>query len=418
MRSLPAILQIFALLPDLPAAARTAFVLSGVRWHTHRPGFSSHSGLLSHPQPPSPLYPSERQQVGSLQSRLHASEQQSGTEVDEGSTGAESRRGALVRLLSLFVPLSLFFPVSSALSSTSWIVDGSIKTAKKVRPLGAAELDFGFYVKDLFDNSPTQPTDPLSFTPARKMNRDFAEKLFDKSVRALSGVSGVDVQELRNGIASFRLKQTPGFTRSFMGDDLGSQYVFDLNSWALWKVADIVCDSPEKKKAFRSALGEAVVNVLKDELKGRVVMDSDGSRHPIFEVYDAGVAKGGLEVAFQSLKEGMKCLRSAGFVRDWKVAIDDLYKDDWGVKETSIPMTVSAYESAYLRGSLLLNEEKQFFRPDYIAAFIQSYLSSCGVGVLFEGENFLDEQWRPNPRDYTVLEQLYAFSLSNPKAQA
>jgi hypothetical protein len=89
----------------------------------------------------------------------------------------------------------------------------------------------------------------------------------------------------------------------------------------------------------------------------------------------------------------------------------DDYDDEALQAGATVNCLVSVFEPATLGASLQITAEQSRFAPEYVAPTLAAVWESAGIKATWE-TFFVDNEYRPNPKDYFPNEQLIQFSLS------
>jgi hypothetical protein len=106
--------------------------------------------------------------------------------------------------------VSLASAVSTAVACVSVIAPAA---AAPPRPLGAAELDFSFYWRNLFGGKGVQLPSPPSYPAPRKIETTLAVALLDIQDQLISRSAGVPLDTLRSNASTLRNKVQRYFQR-------------------------------------------------------------------------------------------------------------------------------------------------------------------------------------------------------------
>lgn len=91
--------------------------------------------------------------------------------------------------------------------------------------------------------------------------------------------------------------------------------------------------------------------------------------------------------------------------------IFDEFDDDDFSSGLSINALLNVMRPATLGASLQITGEGSRFQPDFIGCTLAALWEECGYKVTYESY-FVDNEYRPNPKDFFPDEQLYQFTLA------
>lgn len=305
-------------------------------------------------------------------------------------------------------------------------------TAALVRPelayaaMGAAELDLEYYARDLLGGNRKEgnvlPSQPPILPPPRTLQAPLLPLLLDNAF-----VSSVPVQtlidmvqkrsntnkqsiaeEIRARAEDYRTKAARSFATHapWLVESVQDQYYFDLTAYALWRTASDLLPNYRDRDAFVREIGKRVLAQLeKSERVPLLINDSKSlvaSIPRIIAVLDAMVALG----FCKSYRLGEKLKP-----KEELLPLFDKLDDDALAAGSTVDCLLSVFEPATLGASLQITGEQSRFAPDYVGPTIAALWLEQGIQATWE-TFFVDNEYRPNPKDYFPNEQLLQFTLS------
>lgn len=378
--------------------------------------------------------------------------------IDSGTGGPSTRRQVLAKGSSA--------AACSAMASLLVLLEGghyvpaAAVAATTLPRRGAAELDLEYYARAVWNgNRPegsTVPSTPPPRAPPRKLSERLVSLLLGTSTitgngddSSSSAVQGLPVQALlrelgggtsgRGGNAAsadaavfsdltrrvndYRSRAERSFyVRApwFIADGT-DQYYFDVMSYALWRAIADVLPELERREHFVRRLGRDLYTALR----------KDGHLHlpPPRTLSESGPALDELLAFFQ---------RSA-FLRSYRIEGDpettvvassssttattttqlfDTFDDDALRAGATVDCLIGTIDPATLGASLQIVGEGSRFTPDgMLGATLAALWEESGTIRVASWETyFVDNVYRPNPKDYFPDEQLLQFSLTRATA--
>ncbi len=305
---------------------------------------------------------------------------------------------------------------------------------------GAAEYDFDFYVRDLFLGNkkegnilPSQPPPtpkPRQMSPLlRKIVNESGDgsciavkelaKLFqDDSSSDGGGIVLVTPDMISNKIVSFRDKVSKSFQTKEPWEEQSmlDEYYFDLTCYALYRTAaDYIPTNYVLRDKWVRNVGGEIYQLLKRE--GMVSSSLSSSE---------STKKKSLTDTIPTLIQILDTFESTKFIKGFRLGekndevrtgknIFDEYDNDDISSGLNVNLLVSVFRPATLGSSLQITGEGSRFSPDLISPTIAAmFEEELGLKVEYEGY-FVDEEYRPNPKDFFPDEQLLQFTLSRKK---
>jgi len=306
---------------------------------------------------------------------------------------------------------------------------------------GAAEYDMEFYLRDLLKGNTREGNLPASSTketiPPRKLT--VPRYMLDVScsqecvpAQMLSKYSGKSAEAVAEAMAEYRFRSSKAFASrtQWMTEDISDQYYFDLTAYALWRAAsDLIPDFFKRDKFARDIgreiykeskkSGLLVIPPLVKSLKG-----ADGSKEASNDIGQLSLSRGLLTGTVPAVVEILDLFNSTEFCSNYRLGGDDSTQTGYNVFDelddqdlqdgTSVNCLVSIYEPATLGAALQINGEGSRFSPEFVGATLSALWEEVGINASFE-TYFVDQEYRPNPKDFFPDEQLLQFTLTRKK---
>lgn len=196
------------------------------------------------------------------------------------------------------------------------------------------------------------------------------------------------------------------------------EYYFDVTSYALYRIAGelIPFDYALRDKWVRD-VGREIYTSMKRE--GIVSVKNSNN---------AGSNK--LTGTIPALIQILDYYQSSGFIKGYRLGeknddvrtgtnIFDQYDNEDLESGTSVNLLLSIFRPTTLGSSLQITGEGSRFSADFISPTIAALWEDQLGGELFSKVDyegyFVDEEYRPNPKDFFPDEQLLQFTVSPPK---
>jgi hypothetical protein len=304
------------------------------------------------------------------------------------------------------------------------------------RAKGAAEYDFEFYMRNLIQgNNPRegniQPTLPPPLPPPRKLGLNHGTRtpslnrqlvvfpqviLNDElngdciTLRTLSQITNVPVVSIAERIRNFRKKVAPAFVvrARWLEESMTDEYYFDLTCYSLYRTAaDLMSNDYKTRNEWVQSLGKELYD-------GMNLQRRYDQPHSVVKLTET------IPIMERILKE----FQSNNFITSYRLGDDknddlrtgsnvfDVYDDQDIESGLSINCLVTLLKPATLTSSLQIVGEGSRFIPEFIGTTIAAmWRKEMGLKVQYE-TYFVDEEYRPNPKDYFPSEQLLQFTIS------
>mmetsp|Transcript_8413 Transcript_8413/g.15875 ORF Transcript_8413/g.15875 Transcript_8413/m.15875 type:complete len:420 (+) Transcript_8413:127-1386(+) len=293
---------------------------------------------------------------------------------------------------------------------------------------GAAEYDFEFYMRNLIQgNNPRegniQATLPPPLPPPRVLKS--AEQILNNELTgdciALKTLSSqisstknnnISVEDIAERIKNLRTKVAPAFaTRArWREESMTDEYYFDLSCYALYRIAaDLLSSDYKGRDEWVQTLGKEIYNEMFS-----TAASSGIEGGTILKLTDT------IPILLNILNE----FQSNYFITSYRLGdknddirtgsnIFDEYDDEDFDSGLPVNCLVSLVRPITLTSSLQIVGEKSRFIPEFIGTTIAAmWRKELGLKCKVEYETyFVDEEYRPNPKDYFPTEQLLQFTI-------
>lgn len=290
---------------------------------------------------------------------------------------------------------------------------------------GAAELDLEYYARDLFGGNKKEGSVGASPPPLLPPPRTLKEPLLSlllsediscipkqslsttiKSMNRNHDIGGSIEETIQERILDYRSKAGRSFnTRApWRAESLNDQYYFDFTSYALWRTARDLLPNPVDRDAFVRLIGRTLYQRMLD----KNLLPSTPTRQI-----------NNISASEASVKDILQVLQSFGFIKSYRLGegntdrplFDEL--DDEALRDgASVDCLISIFEPATLGAALQITGEQSRFAPDYVGPTIAALWETYGLKCTWE-TFFVDNEYRPNPKDYFPNEQLLQFTISS-----
>jgi len=286
---------------------------------------------------------------------------------------------------------------------------------------GAAEYDLEFYVRNLIKGNNDKegniqasapPPLPASRTLANKSDPSFIQSIINDelsndciALRTLSKVTNVPVSEIAEMVKDYRIKFSKSFgTRAKWQQELiVDEYYFELTCYSLYRTAAALMPSDYKRRAdWVALLGEEIYNSIATRT--------------------AGKKPSKLTETIPIMVQILECFQSNNFVSSYRLGdknddfrtglnIFDSYDDDDIEAGITLNCLMSLIRPATLTSSLQIVGEGSRFLPEFVGTTIAAmWRKELGLQVEYE-TYFVDEEYRPNPKDFFPAEELFQYSI-------
>ncbi|GKY92483.1 hypothetical protein MPSEU_000218700 [Mayamaea pseudoterrestris] len=297
---------------------------------------------------------------------------------------------------------------------------------------GAAELDLEYYARDLFGGNRREGNVETSRGPPMPPPRNIEEPLrsmlltedascIPKNVlvtmlarsKASSLETRFDMERLvQDRFVDVRSKSAKAFyaRAPYAAETLSDQYYFDLSAYALWRTAGDLLSNPVDRDAFVRQVGR--------DLYQRMLSDKMMIAAPFNELSRFKISA--TTVGWRSM---LDVFVTHGFIKSYRLTgaaesnsdepdsnVFDELDDEALNNGATVDCLLSIIEPATLGAALQITGEQSRFAPDYIGPTCAALLEGYGLKCTWE-TYFVDNEYRPNPKDYFPNEQLIQFTI-------
>jgi hypothetical protein len=286
-----------------------------------------------------------------------------------------------------------------------------------VQARGAAELDLEYYARDLVLGNPKegsiQQSRSLELPPPRTLKEPLLSLLLSKDATCVPAEALLrelkvnDYDDILRKVDDYRAKSERSFyaRAPWKEASLSDQYYFDLSSYAHWRtLADVLPDYRTRDR-FARQVGRLLleklraVGLLEESDPPNSLVDSVGCVERVLSIFVTSQFCKGFRVGESTT------------IADAAVPFFDSYDDEALQGGATVNCLVSVFEPATLGASLQITAEQSRFTPEYVAPTLAAMWESVGIHVTWE-TFFVDNEYRPNPKDFFPNEQLIQLTLS------
>lgn len=349
--------------------------------------------------------PSKKRVVGTVDGMFYSRDESLENFVHEQSHDKMRRK-----FCSSFIPI-----ISTLLSDPQ-------SSIAAVKAKGAAEYDLEFYMRNLVKGNNDregniQATPPPPLPPTRNLaigsNTSIITSIINDelnsdciAIRTLSQITKVPNEEIAQMIREFREKFANAFgTRAkWQKESVTDEYYFDLTCYSLYRTAAVLIPSDYK-------LREEWVKLLGKEMYSNIKKYSTTNKEPKTLTESIPVMVDILE-AFKG-NNFISTYRLGDKNDDFRTGLNifDSYDNEDIDSGLTVNCLISLLRPATLTSSLQIVGEGSRFMPDFIGTTIAAmWRKEMGLKVDYE-TYFVDEEYRPNPKDYFPSEQLLQYSI-------
>jgi hypothetical protein len=303
---------------------------------------------------------------------------------------------------------------------------------------GAAELDLEYYARDLLGGNRREGSVAASQGPPLAPPRLIQEPLLSMLLtddascipktalismlqsKSNNANSKMDAERLvQTGFVNYRSKAAKAFyTRApFATECLDDQYYFDLSAYALWRTAGDLLPNPVDRDAFVRRVGRDLYQSILSKQLMPAAPSKEQSRYKI-------------SASTNEVRAMLNAFTKHGFIQSYRLsgsgddstsaAADDVNAfdelDDQALMDgATVDCLLSIMKPATLGAALQITGEQSRFAPDYVGPACAALLETFGLQCTWE-TYFVDNEYRPNPKDYFPNEQLIQFTISKSNA--
>lgn len=310
---------------------------------------------------------------------------------------------------------------------------------------GAAEYDFEFYMRNLIQgNNPRegniQATLPPPLPPPRVLKGSsvssspplLVEQILNNdlngdciTLKTLSQTTNVSVDDIAERIKNYRRKVAPAFaTRAKWREELVTdEYYFDLCCYALYRTAaDLLPSNYKVRDEWVQKLGTEIYEflMLGTLSSSTAAAATGGGGSGTTTTTTSTMLK--LTDTIPIMERILLEFQNNNFISSYRLGdknddvrtgsnVFDEYDNDDIHSGLSVNCLVSLVRPATLTSSLQIVGEQSRFIPEFIGTTIAAmWRKEMGCKVEYE-TYFVDEEYRPNPKDYFPTEQLLQFTI-------
>lgn len=265
-------------------------------------------------------------------------------------------------------------------------------------PKGAAELDAGFYLKNIFNDKTLSTPKFQDQLPSRPVNASFAKKLEAKCLQNIATASGLSLSSLNKRYAEniAKLGSSFGAPAAFIPGDLGESRALNFAIFCWWRLAIETIPNDDVRRQFAVSLGDDLLRELQPELfNGAIRLE------PV-----------GISSLIRDTTSLLNTLRDIGFITSFELKIPEDAQEDWD-NSYPVELQVSLVNSVSVEASLRLANEDRRFRPDIAQLLFSSLFRRRLLEVGFD-EYFIDEAYKEDPRDWRPSTLIQQWELQPP----
>jgi len=286
---------------------------------------------------------------------------------------------------------------------------------------GAAEYDLEFYVRNLIKGNNDKegniqasapPPMPASRILANKSDSSFIQSIINDelsndciALRTLSKVTSVPVNDIAEMVKDFRAKFSKSFgTRAKWQQELiVDEYYFDLTCYSLYRTAAVLMPTDYKRRSeWVELLGEEIYKSIATRTTAKKPSKLTESIPVMVQILES----------FQS-NNFVSSYRLGDKNDDFRSGLNifDSYDDEDIEAGLTINCLISLIRPATLTSSLQIVGEGSRFLPEFVGTTIAAMMrKELGLQVEYE-TYFVDEEYRPNPKDFFPAEELLQYSI-------
>jgi hypothetical protein len=241
------------------------------------------------------------------------------------------------------------------------------------------------------------------------------------AVQTLSKLTFVSTNDISDKIISFRNKASKAFylKEPWKEESILDEYYFDLSCYALYRVAaDLIPSDYALRDRWVRDVGRSIYKLLMSE----GVVDAPSSTLTLTSSSSSPGGKKKLTGTISRLIQILDEFQSTNFIKGYRLGeknddirtgknIFDEFDDDDIESGLSVNLLTSIFRPTTLGSSLQITGEGSRFSPDFISPTLAAmFEEELDLKVEYEGY-FVDEEYRPNPKDFFPNEQLLQFTL-------
>jgi hypothetical protein len=303
---------------------------------------------------------------------------------------------------------------------------------------GAAELDLEYYARDLFGGNKKEGNVDASrgprLPPPRTLKEPLLSLLLSEDASCIPKQVLIDFQrqsliergnkdsieraiqerssDYRSKVARSFYSRTPWTAEATLSD----QYYFDLTAYALWRTAGELLPNPVDRDAYVRQVGRRLYQSMID----RKLLDSPPP------TTSSSSRQAAISGATTRLLEVLEVFQTYGFIKSFRLGGDtandpeaplfDELDDQALANGSSVDCLFSIFEPATLGAALQITGEQSRFAPDFVGPTVAALWESMNLQCIWEAY-FVDNEYRPNPKDYFPNEQLFQFTIASASSE-
>lgn len=278
---------------------------------------------------------------------------------------------------------------------------------------GAAEYDLEYYMRDLLGGNAKEgnvlPSKAPPVPPPRTLKGPLLPFLLNDDCNPTCIPTQAMLEQLKsnkgslvtNKMKDFRDKASRSFSARapWVEEHVSDQYYFDLTSYALWRTAAELIPNYVQRDIFARNVGRGIYRE---------------ARTAGLLTEDVGAT---LTSTIPAVKEIMDLFQASQYCKSYRLGekdqlvIFDEYDDEDLASGATVNCLVSVFEPASLGASLQISGEQSRFTPEFVGVTLSSMWEKAGIKTSYE-TYFVDNEYRPNPKDFFPNEQLLQFTLT------
>lgn len=292
----------------------------------------------------------------------------------------------------------------------------SLSTPDALAAKGAAEYDLEYYMRDLIGGNAKEGNVQASkgppVAPPRTLGGQLLPLLLNDDCDPTCMPTKALLQQLKTNDASivnsrmneYRNKASRSFAARapWKEEHVTDQYYFDLTCYSLWRAAADLIPNYAQRDVFARNVGHGIYE--------------QASKSGLLTATTVG--KGAmLSSTIPAVKEILNLFQSSQYCKSYRLGekdqtvLFDEYDDEDLVSGAIVNCLVSVFEPASLGGALQITGEQSRFTPEFVGATLAALWETAGIKSSYE-TYFVDNEYRPNPKDFFPNEQLLQFSLT------
>jgi hypothetical protein len=305
------------------------------------------------------------------------------------------------------------FLEGAILTGSAW----SLTSQEALAAKGAAEYDLEYYMRDLIGGNAKEGNVQASKVPPAAPPRTLTGPLLPLLLNDDCSPACVPTQALLQQLKSSSDNESLTITsrmneyrdrasRSFSSrapwkePHVSDQYYFDLTSYALWRTAADLIPNYVQRDVFPRNIGRGI---YQQATKSGLLKETVNK-------------KSALTSTIPAIKEIMDMFQASRYFKSFRLGekdqtvLFDQYDNEDLASGATVNCLVSVFEPASLGASLQITGEQSRFTPEFVGVTLAAMWEAAGIKASYE-TYFVDNEYRPNPKDFYPNEQLLQFSL-------